>query len=585
MHSRTIAELSCEAFEKQVEQFLTENQQRPVWFHFEGRNMETVRKMMVHVRERVPYAKVSVEIEFPRYPWTLAKTLASLADYVFMSKDYLRDNIHISSANEFFEGILSRQWGEDWNKWTKAFICPWGSKGAYYLEMIDSTTHHIPAAQLDRVVESNGAGDTFIGASLAGLSHGNAPLHRVLETACNVATLKCSQHGFKLPADKILAWQQNLQEREDSTIPDLDGPRTYNAMEVLGITSNSSPKTHSVTSEVELELQRVQDHSYDSVLLFSVPLLPKLEVDDDGDVVVPRRHVTKRMKLCDLTSIDEASSISAKSIGPHRSQQNATTFVLEAHSRSAWNSAGTQLWRAAFLLAEYIYNMPDLFCGQTVLDLGCGIGFTSIVASQVSKCVFATDSDSTALRLAQRNAERNYSEGLRFRLLNWADDNLIQTSTCTQTTLFTWTPTDMTELNDLTIIIASDVFYDDSTTSQFLRALRRLMLQHNLATAFVSAERRSVFSAVVMKVVSLGYDTFQEHICRHDPSTCHSYIAANQIRCQKCSTDSPMDVGTDDGSPPRFVVCEIGIDTFPQRFKYDRLSSLMLWKISAVVVR
>eukprot|EP00644_Phytophthora_capsici_P006217 jgi/Phyca11/117189/e_gw1.32.366.1 len=74
VHSRTIAELSCEAFEKQVEQFLTENQQRPAWFHFEGRNMETVRKMMVHVRERVPYSKVSVEIEFPRYPWTLAKT-------------------------------------------------------------------------------------------------------------------------------------------------------------------------------------------------------------------------------------------------------------------------------------------------------------------------------------------------------------------------------------------------------------------------------------------------------------------------------------------------------------------------------
>ncbi|KAI9986698.1 hypothetical protein PInf_025653 [Phytophthora infestans] len=46
----------------------------PVWFHFEGRNMETVRNMMLHIREHVPQAKISVEIEFPRYPWSLAKT-------------------------------------------------------------------------------------------------------------------------------------------------------------------------------------------------------------------------------------------------------------------------------------------------------------------------------------------------------------------------------------------------------------------------------------------------------------------------------------------------------------------------------
>ncbi|KAG7381211.1 hypothetical protein PHYPSEUDO_006297 [Phytophthora pseudosyringae] len=214
VHSRTIAELTCEAFAGQVEWYLKEIRQgmnAPVWFHFEGRNMETVRKMMAHVREKAPHAKISVEIEFPRYPWTLAKTLASLADYVFMSKDYLHETINIPSAKEFFEGILAQQWGENWQQWVKAFICPWGSDGVHYLEMTGSTVHHIPAAQLDRVVESNGAGDTFIGAALAGLSRDDAPLHLVLKTACEVATVKCSQHGFKLPADKILKWQQNLQ--------------------------------------------------------------------------------------------------------------------------------------------------------------------------------------------------------------------------------------------------------------------------------------------------------------------------------------------------------------------------------------
>ena len=46
----------------------------PVWFHFEGRNMDIVRQMMLHIRNTAPHAKISVEIEFPRYPWSLAKT-------------------------------------------------------------------------------------------------------------------------------------------------------------------------------------------------------------------------------------------------------------------------------------------------------------------------------------------------------------------------------------------------------------------------------------------------------------------------------------------------------------------------------
>ncbi|CAI5721702.1 unnamed protein product [Peronospora destructor] len=181
VHSRTIAELSCEAFSRQVEWYMTQDTNAPVWFHFEGRNMKTVRQMMLHVRENAPHAKILIEIEFPRYPWGLAKTLASLADYVFVSKDYLRDNVFASSANEFFAQIQRQQWDENWSQW------------------------------LDRVVESNGAGDSFIGAALAGLSRGNAPFYLVLKTACEVATFKCSQHGFYLPCNKVLEWKSALQ--------------------------------------------------------------------------------------------------------------------------------------------------------------------------------------------------------------------------------------------------------------------------------------------------------------------------------------------------------------------------------------
>ncbi|OWZ10755.1 LOW QUALITY PROTEIN: hypothetical protein PHMEG_00016346, partial [Phytophthora megakarya] len=558
VHSRTIAELTCEAFTAQVDRYRKEvchNANAPVWFHFEGRNMEIVRKMMLYVRENVPHAKISVEIEFPRYPWTLAKTLASLADYVFMSKDYLRDNIGITSADTFFDGILTQQWDENWNQWIKAFVCPWGSDGVYYLAMAGSMTHHIPASQLDSVVESNGAGDTFIGATLAGLSRGS-PLHQALTTACDVATVKCLQRGFALPPDKVLIWQRSLHNVNDE---------------------ERKVDTHSVTSEVQLELKQVQctiATDSDSVQIFAVSLLSVLEEDNDGDVILPRRQRAKRRKPSKPvdTIVEGANRTGDGSI----MRGTDTIFVLEANSRTTWNTAGTQLWRAAFLLAEYIYSEPEHFADQTVLELGCGIGFTSIVASRFCRCVYATDSDNNALLLAKKNAEHNRSGDMRPRLLDWDDRSFKPIAVDSSATMFVWSPTDETELKDLTTIIASDVFYDDTTTTLFLLALRRLMLQHNRAKCIVSAERRSVFSASAMRVVSLGYDTFQDHVCLHEPITCHTRVCENRIQCRMCNASSD---GTD---LLRFVVHELSINDFPQRFKYDRMSTLKLWKIDSV---
>ncbi|ETO63151.1 hypothetical protein F444_19080 [Phytophthora nicotianae P1976] len=584
VHSRTIAELTCEAFAAQIERYLKEIREdvdAPVWFHFEGRNMETVRNMMLHIRENAPQAKISVEIEFPRYPWTLAKTLASLADYVFMSKDYLRDNIHILSAKDFFDGIQAQRWDEDWSEWVKAFICPWGAEGVHYLDMTTSTTHHIPTAQLDQVVESNGAGDSFIGATLAGLSRGDVPLHLVLKTACEVATVKCSQHGFKLPVDKLLRWKQDLHlSKAKAGISYSKDINQGCNNQIIFVTASSISPSHVVSSEVEQELERVQHATLPDTDVFIVPLLPAILEDNDGDIIVPRRQANKRRKS---TRSEPAPARMSGVPREHANRGTDTTFVLQARSRTTWDTAGTQLWRAAFLLAEYMYSTSETLFGQTVLELGCGIGFASIVASRLSRCVYATDSDKDALVLTRRNVEHNLHGDVRPRLLDWDDKSLISIAKDASAAQFDWISTDQAELENLTIIIASDVFYDDTLTLKFLRALRRLMLKYNRAKAYVTTERRSVFSAAAMQVVSLGYDTFQENICLHDPSTCHTYVTDNQVRCRTCIAGSSNQAGNDEDML-RFVVQEVQTSEIPQRFKYDRLSTLMLWKIDAVVV-
>lgn len=51
---------------------------------------------------------------------------------------------------------------------------------------------------------------------------------------------------------------------------------------------------------------------------------------------------------------------------------------------------GLQVWRGALLLADYILSNPDLFKDKTVLELGAGVGLTSIVASFLADKVICT---------------------------------------------------------------------------------------------------------------------------------------------------------------------------------------------------
>lgn len=340
--------------------------------------------------------------------------------------------------------------------------------------------------------------------------------------------------------------------------------------------NDGDTETHCVTSEVALELESItslEQQNDESRHIFAVRQLPALLQDDDGDLIVPR----KRIKLQDECFSHQHHGIEDTS--SHSDMENV--FLLEAQTYTTWKTAGTQLWRAAFLLVDFMFSAPELFANRTVLELGCGIGFTSIVASRLSSCVYATDSDVSALRLTQRNAQRNKHGNLLTRLLDWNDCAFASTRGEDCAAPFDWVPGDQEKLNGLRVIIASDVFYDDTTTLLFLRALRSLMLKYDQAKAYVAAERRPVFSAEAMNVVSLGYDTFQEHICTHEPSQSRPEAGKNRVACTECSA---AEGSRSDGELLRFVVRDIKTNSIPQRFQYERLSTLMIWAVDGVVV-
>lgn len=71
-------------------------------------------------------------------------------------------------------------------------------------------------------------------------------------------------------------------------------------------------------------------------------------------------------------------------------------IVFTEHSVSTELSlVGLQVWRAALLLADYIMSHSDSFRNQVILELGSGVGLTSIVASYLVKEVICTGNANT----------------------------------------------------------------------------------------------------------------------------------------------------------------------------------------------
>ena len=67
----------------------------------------------------------------------------------------------------------------------------------------------------------------------------------------------------------------------------------------------------------------------------------------------------------------------------------SVNIELESLKSSTRDLVGLQLWRGAFLLAEYLHH-SDIVKDKTVLELAAGTGFTSLVAGLTAKKVICT---------------------------------------------------------------------------------------------------------------------------------------------------------------------------------------------------
>ena len=160
------------------------------WVHFEGRRNEEEIVKMIDMVEKWNSALtheskiiVSVELEKPR------KTLLPLldkADVVFISKDFARF-CGYSSASEAVKSLRNKI------KPGATMICAWGEKGADGAGA-DGDVKHSDAYPPEKVIDTLGAGDTFVAGAIYSLIK-ESSVKDALIFACRLAGFKCGVAG------------------------------------------------------------------------------------------------------------------------------------------------------------------------------------------------------------------------------------------------------------------------------------------------------------------------------------------------------------------------------------------------------
>ncbi|NXW62107.1 MET22 protein, partial [Eurystomus gularis] len=241
-------------------------------------------------------------------------------------------------------------------------------------------------------------------------------------------------------------------------------------------------------------------------------------LDDDGDLEVARRPRS-------------ASDLGAEDLLRHRvypvilmkgkedafedeEQEFACDVVKIEHTMATpLEDVGKQVWRAAFLLADYILFQRDTFRCCSVLELGGGTGITSIIMGTVAKRVYCTDVGEDLLAMCEQNVALNKhlmepGRGeVKVKELDWLKDGFCTDPEAT----YSWSEEEIADLHEhCTVIMAADVFYDDDLTDALFRTLYRIT--HNLrssCTVYLALEKRLNFTLRHMDVTCEAYSHFR----------------------------------------------------------------------------
>ncbi|XP_063235475.1 methyltransferase-like protein 22 isoform X1 [Bacillus rossius redtenbacheri] len=223
-----------------------------------------------------------------------------------------------------------------------------------------------------------------------------------------------------------------------------------------------------------------------------------------------------------------------------RRRSDAVEVIAIEHSRATpLGLVGQQVWRGALLLADFLLHQGCALAGHTLLELGAGVGLTSIVAAMFSREVICTDVDRGGiLELMRGNAARN-ADLLKARVTVLGLDFF---------SMGRWSPTLAAKLPVVDVVLAADVIYDNDVTEAFVDTLVELLRLPPTKTVYIALEKRYVFTVADLDCCAPCYEFF--------------------VQCLSQAV------------PPGWTCEQLPLD-FPQYFRYDRVKELVLWRLTS----
>ena len=151
--------------------------------------------------------------------------------------------------------------------------------------------------------------------------------------------------------------------------------------------------------------------------------------------------------------------------------------------QEAWNNGGLtdfpywgKCWPAAIALSEFITKNSSLIQDKLVLELACGLGLPSLVASHCASQVISSDYLSEPLLCVQASAKENKFKNIETRIIDW---NRLPIDLSTD------------------VLLLSDINYDPAT----FEMLNKLMYQFltNGSTILLSTPQRIMAKPFIEK--------------------------------------------------------------------------------------